>query len=472
MGTAVIYCRISNDQEGEALGVARQEADCLRLAESRGLTVIETFTDNDLGASTRSRKKARPAYAEMMRRAETREFDFILSYSNSRLTRRPAELEEIIQLHERAGVRIATVVSGSADLATADGRQYARIQASIDAGEVERTAERVARKHADNAMTGKPVGGRRPFGWQEDKATINEEEAALIRKAADDIIAGVPLRQIAREWTELGVKTPSGPNSPGRDWSGTTISRMLRSPRLAGWRIHQRQVAIGRDGQPVRGQWEPILEQAKHDALVKALTRPERRSRIPRKGARHYLLTGVVRCGVCNGTMFGNRYDEGKHYYVCQGREGVRDHGLSISGHGTDAAITELVLARLADIDLDRPVPVFAGEQRLGQIEQQIGELMGAFSSGTLSAAVVFPQVSALEAERDELQAQRADLEAAAAGPKVGHVDRATWEAMDVHRRRAVIERVLDAVLIKQPTQRMGNRLDLDRIVPVWRTAE
>lgn len=279
----------------------------------------------------------------------------------------------------------------------------------------------------------------------------------------------MPLRQIAREWTELGVKTPSGTNTPGRDWSGTTISRMLRSPRLAGWRIHQTQIAVGRDGQPVRGQWEPTLEQAKHDALVQALTRPERRSRIPRKGARHYLLTGVVRCGVCNGPMFGNRYAEGKHYYVCQGRGGSGDHGLSISGHGTDAAITELVFARLADVDLDKPLPVFAGEQRLAQIEGQITQLMGAFSSGTLSAAVVFPQVSALEAERDELQAERADLAASAAGPKVGHVDRDTWEAMDVHRRRAVIERVLDAVLIKPAVRRTGNQLDLERIVPVWK---
>ena len=56
MGTnrAGIYCRISADREGEALGVERQEQDARKLAESLGLEVVGVFTDNDISASTRS----------------------------------------------------------------------------------------------------------------------------------------------------------------------------------------------------------------------------------------------------------------------------------------------------------------------------------------------------------------------------------------------------------------------------------
>ena len=49
--TCAIYCRISADKNGEALGVQRQEEECRGLAKTRGWTVIEPpFVDNDFSA--------------------------------------------------------------------------------------------------------------------------------------------------------------------------------------------------------------------------------------------------------------------------------------------------------------------------------------------------------------------------------------------------------------------------------------
>ena len=83
-----VYSRISDDSEGQALGVQRQEADCLARIEREGWQLVRIFRENDTGASTRSRK-ARPAYADLLAAAKAGEVDAILSYSNSRLTRRP-----------------------------------------------------------------------------------------------------------------------------------------------------------------------------------------------------------------------------------------------------------------------------------------------------------------------------------------------------------------------------------------------
>src|SRR4051812_10863947 len=123
---AAIYCRISRDPEGLRIGVDRQEEDCRTLAKREGLVVVgEPFIDNDISASTLSRK-ARPRYAALLEAASERRVDVVLAYSNSRLTRRPLELEDLIQLHERHGTQIITVVSGKDDLSTADGRMVAR----------------------------------------------------------------------------------------------------------------------------------------------------------------------------------------------------------------------------------------------------------------------------------------------------------------------------------------------------------
>src|SRR5947209_6478354 len=119
MGTrAAIYLRISDDREGQRLGVERQLEDCRARADREGWEVAEVFEDNDTGASTKSRK-ARRNYARMIERAAAGEFDVLLAYSNSRLTRRPLEFEALIELSLTTGVRICTVVSGDDDLATA-----------------------------------------------------------------------------------------------------------------------------------------------------------------------------------------------------------------------------------------------------------------------------------------------------------------------------------------------------------------
>jgi site-specific DNA recombinase len=142
------------------------------------------LVENDVGASSYSRKP-RPLYAQLLERAQRREFDVILAYSNSRLTRRPLELEDLIRLHESTGVRLATVVSGDDDLSTADGRMVARIKASVDAGEAERVSERTRRGKLQRARQGRPMtGGGRPFGYANDRLTVIEAEAEAERGQA------------------------------------------------------------------------------------------------------------------------------------------------------------------------------------------------------------------------------------------------------------------------------------------------
>jgi DNA invertase Pin-like site-specific DNA recombinase len=453
---AAIYTRISLDAEGDALGVARQEEDCRKLAKRDGLEVVNVFTENDIGASTRSRKKKRPQYDAMLDRARAGDFEVIVAYSNSRLTRRPLELEELITLYERHGTRIVTVVSGNDDLSTADGRMVARIKASVDAAEVERTAERVKRKHLESAQTGRPVAGTRPFGWLAGGVTLDAIESRLIREAADDILAGIGTYAIAKRWNEAGVTT-----STGRPWQGHTLARMLKSPRLAGWRIHQGQIAYDRDGQPVRGQWTPVLDQATHDAVVSKLSPDDRRSRVPRKNARHYLLTGTVRCGLCGALMYGNAAKYPTYKCAADG------HTVAASTSAVDGLVRRLVLARLAGVELETTRPEFTEGERLIEVEESIRRLMASFTARELSAEVVFPAVSTLEAERDELRAQRKRIEAESAGPDLSSITPDTWDGLDVDRQRAIVETLLSAVVVR-PATRGGNTFDPDRVDFVW----
>src|SRR4051812_22098949 len=105
---AAIYVRISQDRDGEGAGVQRQREDCQALVDRMGWTVVKVYEDDDVSASTRSRKP-RPAYQAMIAAARAGEVDRIVAYSSSRITRRMRELDDLIDLTEQTGVTIHTV---------------------------------------------------------------------------------------------------------------------------------------------------------------------------------------------------------------------------------------------------------------------------------------------------------------------------------------------------------------------------
>lgn len=465
MTKAAIYTRISKDAEGQERGVQRQEEDCRALAAREGYEVVRVYRDNDIGASTLS-KKTRPDYEAMLSAARAGEFEAIIAYSNSRLTRRLRELLDLIDLHRDAGTRIVTVVSGSDDLSTADGRQNAQIKGAVDQAEAERMGERIRRAHLDRARKGTTNHGGRPFGWQDDKVTLDPVESALIREAVAEVLDGVGLRSVARRWNEAGVTT-----ARGNEWDHRAVRQLLRAPRLAGWRVHRGKIAVDADGRPVRGVWEPLMDQDTFDRLQVALG--GRAGRSPgRRGARRYLLSGVARCGTCGARMYGSRTPSG-HAYVCQVDGGAAgSHTVSISGAPTDEAVSAVVVGRLRGETLHAgtdTAAAFEHADRLAEIPDKIAELMGEYNTGRLSGAVVFPQVAKLEAEQADLSAERDRYIAATSGPNMREADPETFEDLDTDRQRLIVEKLLEAVVIA--ATRKGAPWTPDRITYVWRRA-
>lgn len=309
MNTAAIYVRISDDAEGEALGVARQEQDCRALAARLGLTIIEPpYRDNDTGASTRTKKK-RKTYPRMLADAEARKFSHILAYSNSRITRRPMELEELIQLHERSGVQVQTVVSGKSDLSTADGRQYARILAAIDAGEAERTGERLTRRQQDDRAQGRYGASKRAWGWGTlvphpqragrtmviDADKLNDTEGPALRWGIGRVLEGASLRSLAVEWNRQGLLTASN-----NTWTATRVRDVLVRWRNAGIMQH--------NGEPMEGSpgsWDPVCTPEDLRLLRGLLLAPERRTTPGRTPTD--LLSALACCTACGRVMYSGK---------------------------------------------------------------------------------------------------------------------------------------------------------------------
>ena len=311
--TAAIYCRISKDAEQEGLGVERQRTDCMALAEREGYLVERgsVFIDDDLSAS-RFARKGRPAYDEMMARAGAGEFDALVYYSTSRLTRRMKEWLRIIDLVDdraarRRPIRLRSVVSGEDDLTTADGRMVAKIKGSVDEAESERTSERIRAQRRAMAEKGVSYTGGRAYGYEEwtgrrggtigNVPAIRESEARVVREMIKRILRGDSTYAVAAWANQQGHR-----NKGGGLFTASNVRRLLSSARIAGLVEHQ--------GEYFRGLWPAIVPMEQWQQAQEAFARTAGR---PGGGKSQLsLLNGLIRCGACGASMAAsmspNRY--------------------------------------------------------------------------------------------------------------------------------------------------------------------
>lgn len=148
-----IYTRISRDDEGEALGVARQRTDCERLADLRTWQPVKVYEDNDVSAFKRN--VVREEFELMLKDLKAGLIDGVVSYDLDRLARQPQDLERLIEIYDdRPRLEFATVTN-DVNLGTADGRTMARIMVAFANKSSHDTSRRLKRKHLELAQQGK-----------------------------------------------------------------------------------------------------------------------------------------------------------------------------------------------------------------------------------------------------------------------------------------------------------------------------
>lgn len=454
---AARYHRISEDRDGLEAGVTRQDEDTAALAKRQGLRVVATFTDNDIGASTRSRKR-RPQFEEMMRRAKAGEFGAILFYSTSRLTRRPKEFEQLIELAEKQHVRLISCTSGEVDLSTPNGRHIARILASTDARESEELGDRVKRAALQRAQLGKNHGGRRSFGYTADGSKLDRAEAAEVKKWYRKIMAGESLGSIVRDLEARGVRTVTG-----GPWTSNTVRGVLLRPRNAGLSVHKREI-VG------KGKWPAIVPVATYEAAVALLSDPDRRTSPGNRAA--YLLSGVAKCGRCGGGLIAGmvRTKPGapqRRIYRCR----ARGCGLGRRIDHLDGYVTEVVLRRLARpdaADLFAPVADSPDAEELRQEAQALRVRMDTLADSFADGAITRAQLERGTARATKrLDAIRAELGQVHTAPVItelaGAKDvRKVWPGLGLERQRAVVAALFDVYVLPAAPGRRA--FDPDRV--------
>jgi DNA invertase Pin-like site-specific DNA recombinase len=313
---AGIYLRISDDREGRELGVTRQREHCIELAERLGIKVYYIYNDNDRGASRYS-SKPRKDYQRLLRDAQAGVINCIIAYTTGRLTRRPREHEDQIDLAQDLGVQYHYVRSPSFDLNTSQGRRIARILASNDAGEADDISERVLDAKRKQASKGLYLGGYRAYGYEGPKyndegALINRgrinvelvpHEVEVLVSAIHRIISGETPYAVMKDLNHRSIPSPAG-----KQWQATNLKRQLTKKRYVIFddTDPEKRGTLEHHGKEYRAEWPGIITRSEYELMMARLRQIEQPWEHGLIHGRTYLLTGFIYCGACSGIAYGN----------------------------------------------------------------------------------------------------------------------------------------------------------------------
>jgi site-specific DNA recombinase len=467
--TAGIYARISRDSEELGLGVNRQLDDCQALADKIGWTVAERYVDNDVSAT---RSKFRPAYERMMADAAASRIGGILVWDVDRLSRTPRELEDIIDLATSLHLQLASV-GGDIDLSTPQGQLTARIKGSVARHETDQQSRRQRRKYLERAQAGKPHVFP-PYGYKLEREVdaqgrvisqrhvLQEDQAAIVRAMADSVLAGRSLRSIAADLNAAGSLT-----AKGNPWSSQTVRRTVARPVYAGLKTHLGEV-IG------DGDWPAVIDRETHRQIVEVFADPSRRTQ--RGSTRVHLLTGLLTCGRCGGSMIRatgrmNRKTGIRQApaYVCQVCFRVRRNQERV-----DEVVLGALIARLSRPDAVAAftAPDDASRRRvLAEISALEGKLQSAaeqYAEDVISAQQL---ATITRVTRKKLETQREKLAAYITYPDLaeiaGPLAHERWDAAPLDVQRLIVSLLMKITI--EPAG-PGKPFDPELVRVEWRS--
>lgn len=459
---AGIYARISNDPEGDRLGVNRQVEDCRKEAERRGWPVADLYVDDDKSAWS---GKVRPEYQRLAADIDARRIDAVLFWHPDRLTRIPIEMEKFAEVCRRNAVEVAWM-GGELAPRDSDGLLLLRILSAVASDSSAKTSKRIKRKNEERAAQGLPTGGgTRPFGYRPDRVTVDPVEAALVHEAASRVLAGESVRAIATEWNARRI-----PTAGGSTWTVETLRRMLYSARLSGQREHLGEIVAP-------GRWEAIITPEETARLRAAL---DERTRSRSRPVRRYLLPGLLRCGLCDAPLISRPQANGDRRYVCAKGPGHSGCGrMAINAGPVEDFLVEAVLVHLDSPVLAAALATAAGadaasaaeHDALRQDREQLDQLARAYGD----KLVTFPEWLAarapIEARIDAAQRKLSRTSRSAAiDSYVGRSGelRPIFRDLPLDRQRSIVSALLDRAVVR-PAVRGRTSFDTDRIEPVWR---
>ena len=257
---------------------------------------------------------------------------------------------------------------------------------------------------------------------------VDPATAPVVKEIFESSLSGYGLKEICRTLNDRGI------TNRGKRWYKGGLHYLLTNEAYTGTAVWGRTTKVEKAQDPVRveGAWPALVSRDLFDAVQQAMRDRAPKVQRPGRVGSKFLLSGLLKCGVCGRPYSGQGAKSGQFaYYVCGTlfREGagtcsarylnaprveefvvekIRERIL------TEETIVELVTLVAEEIDamageLSGRLEVIEAELR--DVRKRLERLYEALETSELTLEVLSPRIFSLRHREEQLEAAREDAE-------------------------------------------------------------
>jgi site-specific DNA recombinase len=430
--TAVIYARYSSHNQRDE-SIEAQIRACESYAKNKRLHIVSTYIDQAKTGTNAEREN----FQRMIRDSGKGFFRYLIIHKLDRFSRDKFDAVTFKRKLKTNGVIILSVTENL------DNSPESVMLESCLEGMAQyfslNLSREVMKGMKESAYQCTHLGGIPPLGYDVDPLTkkyvLNEEEADIVRTIFEKYASGTGYNQILDYLNGNGFKSKRG-----RTFGKNSLHDLLRNEKYMGKFIFNKKLekdVSGKRNPQVKPENEWIIvdgglpaiidEEIFNKVQIKMSSNKKKAGCFKAKEV--YLLSGLLKCGECGASMYGNSHYDGRHKsrysaYICsnnanhKGCNNIRIRKEQIENYVldelesrlfSDSAIRQLSTnlleyAQRQNFESDRELAFV--QEELGTVIHKINRIVRFVTESDLSIETVRKEMKQLELMKHSLETQ------------------------------------------------------------------
>ncbi len=335
-----LYIRLSredDDKTYESESITNQKSLLLQYVKENNLRVYDFYVDDGYSGTNFDR----PNFNRLLHDIEQGKINMVITKDMSRLGRDYIGTGNLIEKYfPEHNVRYIAVTDNIDTFLDSSNNDIAPFKAIMNDMYAKDISKKIKSSLKAKMKEGKWVGGRTPFGYDQNKNNknhliINKEQAIVVKRIFDMCLEGLSFFKIAKQLTNERVKTPaeyysfewkSNYNLKYGQWHSKTIKDILTNRMYIGDMVQNRRSKVNYKVKKVvkNNPNNYIIVENTHEPIIDKEMFYEVQKKIPKNKGRNekkeiHLLDGLLYCGNCGHriSIQSRRKKDNRCYTIC-----------------------------------------------------------------------------------------------------------------------------------------------------------
>lgn len=313
MKKAILYCRVSSDEQAKGGSLKYQEDALRQYCKSHNIEVADVYRD-DYSAKTFNRPKMNEICKKYLRKHKEVDVDALLVLRWNRFTRDASDGWDYISKFRRYGIEV-NAIEEHIDYKVSESKIMLSVYLTMAEVDNDKRSK-ATRDGIHQALAEGKCAGLAPYGYVNKRTSkhncwieYDPVESPFVIEAFRRVAYGVIAPTLV--WKDL--------KQQGMKISESTFFRMLRN------RFYLGEVyvpAYGEDTEHyVRGKYEPLVDTKTFDAVQRRLDMNDKQEiEVKKTPDESFYMRSFLRCPYCGNTVYGS-FSKGRNkrypYYHC-----------------------------------------------------------------------------------------------------------------------------------------------------------